>query len=78
MLGYVLLAIVALSALGYFLGRRRAVAAVEGRQQELHSRPNYHGAFVAAWVGIPAVLLVLVWVLLQGSVVDTLLLHQRV
>jgi phosphate transport system permease protein len=75
MLGYVLLAIVALSALGYFLGRRRAVASVEGRQQELHSRPNYHGAFVAAWVGIPAVLLVLVWLLLQGSVVDTLLLQ---
>lgn len=75
MLAYVLLAIVALSVLGYFLGRRRAVAAVEGRQQELHSRPNYHGAFVAAWVGIPAVLLVLVWLLLQGSVVDTLLLQ---
>src|SRR5512134_3897421 len=74
MIGYVLLAIVALSAASYVLGRRRAVAAVGGRERELHSRPTYHGAFVAAWVGIPAILLVLIWLLLQGPVINTLLL----
>jgi phosphate transport system permease protein len=74
MVGYVLLTIVALSLVSYYLGRRRALASVQGRQSELHSRPNYHGAFVAAWVGIPAVLLVLVWLALQGPVIDRLLL----
>ncbi|HET7211285.1 MAG TPA: phosphate ABC transporter permease subunit PstC [Methyloceanibacter sp.] len=74
MIGYVLLAIVALSVASYVLGRRRAVAAVGGRERELHSRPTYHGAFVAAWVGIPAILLVLIWLLLQGPVINTLLL----
>jgi phosphate transport system permease protein len=74
MIGYVLLAIIALSVASYVLGRRRAVAAVGGREQELHSRPTYHGAFVAAWVGIPAILLVLIWLLLQGPVINTLLL----
>ncbi|HET9935500.1 MAG TPA: phosphate ABC transporter permease subunit PstC [Methyloceanibacter sp.] len=74
MIGYVLLGIVALSLSGYLLGRRRAIAAVEGRQQALHSRPSYHGAFVAAWIGIPSLLLVLIWLLLQGLVIDRLLL----
>lgn len=74
MIGYVLLAIIALSLVSHVIGRRRALASVEGRQSELHSRPNYHGAFVAAWVGIPALLLVLVWLTLQGPVIDQLLL----
>lgn len=74
MIGYILLAIVALSAVGYYLGRRRALVSVDGRQQELHSRPNYHGAYVAAWVGIPSLLLVLGWLALQGPVINQLLL----
>jgi len=74
MIGYILLLLVVLAAVSYFFGRKRAVAAVEGREYLLHSRPNYHGAFVAAWVGIPSVLLVLVWLLLQGPVIDNLLL----
>jgi phosphate transport system permease protein len=74
MIGYVFLAIIALSLLSYLVGRRRAVASVSGRQTELHSRPSYHGAFVAAWVGIPAFLLVLLWITLQGPVIDQLIL----
>jgi phosphate transport system permease protein len=74
MIGYLLLGIIALSVVSYVMGRRRAVASVEGRQHELHSRPTYHGAFVAAWVGIPSILLVLLWLLFQGPVINTLLL----
>jgi phosphate transport system permease protein len=74
MIGYVLFGIIALSVFSYLLGRRRAVAAVAGRENELHSRPAYHGAFVAAWVGIPSLLLVLIWLTLQGPVIDQLLL----
>ncbi len=73
MIGYVLLAIIGLSLASYFQGRRRALVAVAGRQQELHSRPNYHGAYIAAWVGIPSFLLLLTWLAVQGSVIDTLL-----
>ena len=70
----VLFGIIALSVFSYLLGRRRAVAAVAGRENELHSRPAYHGAFVAAWVGLPSLLLVLIWLTLQGPVIDQLLL----
>jgi len=74
MIFYLLAAILALGALSYVLGRRRALAAVEGRAKALHSRPAYYGAFVAAWVGLPSILFVLVWVTLQGPVIDRLLL----
>jgi phosphate transport system permease protein len=74
MIGYVLLGIIALSVVSYVLGRRRAAASVEGQLHELHSRPTYHGAFVAAWVGIPSILLVLLWLLFQGPVINSLLL----
>jgi phosphate transport system permease protein len=74
MIGYVLLVLVALSVASYFYGRNRAIATVQGHEQQLHSRPNYHGAYVAAYVGIPSILLVLIWLALQGSVIDTLLL----
>jgi phosphate transport system permease protein len=40
----------------------------------LHSLPSYHGAYVAVWVGIPSLLLVFVWLALQGPAVDWLLL----
>ena len=73
MIAYVLLVLVALSVVSYYFGRRRAVASVDGRERELHSRPNYHGAYVAAWVGIPSILLVLVWLALQGPIINVLL-----
>jgi phosphate transport system permease protein len=74
MVGYILLILLALSFAGYWLGRRRAVSAVGGREQELHSRPAYHGAFVAAWIGLPSILLLLIWLFLQGAVINQLLL----
>src|SRR3972149_7185397 len=73
MVASLVLAICAMSLASYLLGRRRALASVEGRQQELHSRPNYHGTYVAAWVGLPSLLLVLIWLALQGQVIDRLL-----
>ena len=73
MISYLILAIIALSVASYFFGRRRSLIMVDGRQRELHSRPNYHGAYVAAWVGIPSLLLVLIWLALQGQVIDRLL-----
>ncbi len=71
---YILLALLALAVVGYWAGRSRALAAVGGRQQDLHSRPTYHGAFVAAWIGLPAALILLTWLFLQGLVIDQLLL----
>ena len=74
MLVYVLAAILALTLSSYFIGWRRSLEVSRGDAHALHSRPGYYGAFVAAWVGIPALLLVLVWLVFQGAVIDSLLL----
>jgi phosphate transport system permease protein len=71
---YVLAAVLALTLAGYLLGWRRAIATAGGHPVNLHSRPGYYGAFIAAWVGIPSLVLVLLWVLFQGPFIDTLLL----
>ncbi len=75
MLTYVFATLLALTAVSFIIGRRRALGVAEGQQYNLHSRPSYHGAYIAAWVGIPSIILVLLWLLLQGPVIDTLLVR---
>lgn len=74
MTGTVFAILLVLAIAGFFAGRGRAKAASAGQLCDLHSRPGYHGAFVAAWGGIPAFILVLLWLLFQPLAVDGLLL----
>jgi phosphate transport system permease protein len=62
-----------LTTLGFVLGQRRAVARVHGAVTELHSRPHFHGAFVALWAGAPALFLLLGWIAVSGSVLEAML-----
>lgn len=75
MAGNLILVVLALSLAAYFVGqaqgRKFVYAAPVGA---VHSRPIYHGAFVAVWVGVPALLLVLAWLMFQGAIVDRLIL----
>ncbi len=63
-----------LTVIGYYLGRQRAVATVGGRRQELHSLPSYHGFYVALWCGLPALLILALWLAIQPWVIETLVL----
>ena len=63
-----------LSLIGYYLGRRRALATVGGRIANLHSLPAHYGTFVALWAGVPGLLLILGWLTVQGTVVESLVL----
>lgn len=72
MFGFAILVILLMSVTAYFVGRTTAAAFAEAGG--LHSRPVYHGAFAALWVGIPAFILVTMWVVLQGPVIDRLLI----
>jgi phosphate transport system permease protein len=63
-----------LAALGYALGRGRAVAVAGGRLSRLHSIPSYHGLFVALWAGLPALVVLVVWSAFQDSAVMALVL----
>ena len=70
----ILVTIATLTAVGYILGRGRAVEVAEGRLARLHSVPSYHGAFVALWAGLPALVLLVVWILAEGPAVMALVL----
>lgn len=74
MAGYLLLAIVVFSLGAYFVGQSAGKAFVASQGNSVHSLPGYHGAFVAIWVGMPALILLLLWMAGQGSIVDNLML----
>ncbi len=74
MASYAFLLILVLSAIAFFIGRRYGVEAANNTAVKAHSVPAYHGAYVAVWVGLPALVLVLLWLFLQGPVVDRLIL----
>jgi phosphate transport system permease protein len=74
MLIYVFAAILILTLVSFYLGRKRSYAVAKQDASALHSRPGYYGAYVAVWTGVPAVILVLLWLLLQGTIIDNLLL----
>lgn len=63
-----------LSLAGFWLGRNRAVAVAGGRIANLHSVPNYYGSIVALWAGLPALVLVMLWMALRGPVLDWMVL----
>ncbi|MCL4767577.1 MAG: phosphate ABC transporter permease subunit PstC [Hyphomicrobiaceae bacterium] len=74
MLTYAFAALLALTLVSFMIGRWRAHACVGVSTWKLHSRPAYHASFVAAWVGIPAGLLLLAWLMIQGPVLDRLVM----
>ena len=72
---YFFCTIAILAVASYAVGRTQALHSVGGSVSELHSRPSYHGAYVAIWAGLPCLLLVLAWLILQESVIDALLIR---
>ena len=72
-----LLVLLMLTAAGYYLGRKRAVAVADaagGGQRILHSRPTYYGALAALWCAIPALLVFSVWRAFESNVITQLVI----
>jgi phosphate transport system permease protein len=53
--------LLAAAVVAFFIGRMRALQVAKGTPSKLHSRPNYHGAYLAIWTALPAILLVGLW-----------------
>jgi phosphate transport system permease protein len=64
--------LLALSTVSYYLGRRRAFAVADGAIRNLHSLPSYYGVYTAIWCGVPAILLVVLWLAFENSIVTHL------
>ncbi|XSG83495.1 MAG: phosphate ABC transporter permease subunit PstC [Methyloligella sp. ZOD6] len=68
-----ILAILAAAAvLAYLVGRYRAVQVSKGAAAKSHSRPSYHGAYLAIWTAVPAVLLLAAWTAADGPILEYL------
>jgi len=66
------LTLLILSSLVYYLGRRRAFRVAQGRIRELHSLPVYYGLYAAIWCGLPALLIMMIWLTFENSLVTQL------
>ena len=61
-MGWLLIALIAVFAsIAFFAGRVRAERILLSGETSLHSRPNYHGYFVAMWALVPAALVALAY-----------------
>ena len=71
----VVLVLLALTALAFHLGRRRAFAVsapLDGGVKDLHSRPGYYGSLTALWCAIPAILVLGLWLSFESRIVESL------
>lgn len=66
--------LIVLITCGHFLGRRRAIQTANGSRRLLHSLPHYYGLYVTLWTGVPAVILMALWVPLQPYFLDSFLI----
>jgi phosphate transport system permease protein len=70
----IILLLCGFSAAAFYLGRGRSLALVGGPRngRNLHSLPGYYGYFTAIWCLLPALLLMLLWVMFEGRVIVAL------
>ncbi len=62
-----------LSAYSFWLGRSRAFAVSGGHTRTLHSRPQYHGMYLALWCALPSFILIGIWMVLEPRIAEWLL-----
>ncbi|WP_170606961.1 phosphate ABC transporter permease subunit PstC [Ruegeria arenilitoris] len=68
---WLILIVFAIAAVGFFLGRSRALHSSGGDSRGLHSLPFYYGANVALKTAVPAFGLMIIWLLVQPLYVNS-------
>jgi phosphate transport system permease protein len=69
-----IIVLLGLVAAAYHFGRTRALSTAGGNAKSLHSLPGYYGSYVAIWCGLPALLVVAIWLSASPQIVDSILL----
>lgn len=69
--------LLALVAIAYQIGlsKSRNLAGKGSNSATLHSRPVYYGALVALWCGVPAFLILIIWNLVEPSVLQHIIFN---
>lgn len=68
---WLLLILAAIAAVGYQMGRSRALKSAGGDRRVLHSLPVYYGSNVAMWAIVPAAAVLIIWMLAQPFFVNS-------
>ncbi len=73
----IILLLTALAVAAFYLGRSRSLSLAGGPRgtASLHSLPAYYGYFTALWCLLPALAIMLVWVLVEGRVIVALVIR---
>ena len=61
--------LLALSAAGFYMGRRKAFQVSGNDIRTLNSLPSYYGYYTAMWCGIPALIVFSLWSMLDGRAI---------
>ena len=72
MLTYLVLLLLILSSISYYLGRQRSLAVASGSSKNLHSLPSYYGLYTALWCGVPALIVLLIWIAFGPAIITQL------
>ena len=72
----VFLVLMALTVISFFMGRKRShvVADSSGGIKALHSLPKHYGYMAALWAVIPALVVLILWLGLEGRVINKLVI----
>jgi phosphate transport system permease protein len=68
------LIVLSLAVLGYVMARSRAMARAGGDARRLHSLPNYYGMTAAMFAAIPALGVLMIWLLAQPMLIQNAVL----
>ncbi|GEO82761.1 phosphate ABC transporter permease subunit PstC [Pararhodospirillum oryzae] len=63
-----------LAVFSHLFGSRLALRKAGPNPSILHSLPGYHGVYVALWCGVPALILIVLWLAFEPMIVHTLVL----
>lgn len=71
-----ILLLAAMSIAAFYFGRSRSLALVggPGRIVALHSLPGYYGYYTAIWSLLPALALMLVWLIVEGKIIVAMII----
>ncbi len=65
-----------MAAAAFYAGSRRSLDIVRGHTRELHSLPSYYGYFTALWCGLPALLIMGLWLAFETSIITHLVIAE--
>ena len=73
-LSTLLILLLAGTAIAYFVGHQRSIQVAKpiGGVRNLAALPSYYASMVSLWAFIPSILLVLIWTVFDGAIIDSL------